>query len=82
MTTSNQKPIKKLRIGAVQADIWAQAAESGEFLTVSFSRSYKKGEEWKTGHSYQAHELEALVDVALDAKDFIRKWRRSKITAA
>ncbi|WP_447970103.1 hypothetical protein [Nitrospira sp. M1] len=71
MATSDKKtpPLHKIRIGAIQADIWQVIPEKGHsFLTVSFSHSYKRGEQWKTGHSFQAHELEALSDVAADAK--------------
>jgi len=82
MATEKQKPIHKIKVGLVQASIWEQTTEKGNFLTVTFSNSYKKGEEWKNGHSYQAHELDNLVDAAIDAKDWMRQHRSSKAKAA
>ena len=43
MATKNKKPpLHKIRIGAIQADIWEQTPEKGHsFLTVTFTRSYK-----------------------------------------
>ncbi|WP_454063550.1 hypothetical protein [Candidatus Nitrospira salsa] len=80
MATSDKKipPLQEIPIGAIQADIWQVIPEMGHsFLTVSFSRSYKHGEQWKNGHSYQAHELEALSDVAADAKAWMKQYRHS-----
>ena len=84
MANETQQPIHTIRNGAIQASIWEQTSEKGHpFLTVTFSRSYKdKTEQWKTGHSYQAHELDALIDAAIDAKDWMRQHRRSTANAA
>ena len=76
-TQTKNPPIHKIQNGRVQASIWEQTLEKGSFLTVTFKIGYKKGEEWKDGHSYQAHELEALIDTAIDAKDWMLNHRQS-----
>lgn len=83
MATKNQQPIHKIKVGLVQASIWEQSTDKGHaFLTVTFSNSYKKGEEWKNGHSYQTQEIDNLIDAATDAKDWMRQHRLSKANAA
>lgn len=83
MATENQKPIHKIKVGLVQASIWERSTDKGHsFLTVTFSNSYKKGEEWKNGHSYQTQEIDNLIDAATDAKDWMRQHRLSKGNAA
>ena len=75
MATLNKKPIHKIQIGRIQASIWEQTSEKGKFFTVSFSCSYKKDEQWKNGHSFQGHDLDALIDAAIDAKEWMRQHR-------
>jgi hypothetical protein len=75
-------PIHKIQNGRVQASIWEQTSEKGNFLSVTFKIGYQKDGEWKDGHSYQAHELETLIDTAIDAKEWMRQHRPSKAKAA
>ena len=83
MATENKKPIHKIKVRNVQASIWEQTFEKGTFLTVTFSRSYKdKSDQWQNGHSYRAHELDSLIDAAIDAKEWMRQHRPSKAKAA
>ncbi|GJL49750.1 MAG: hypothetical protein NPIRA01_09770 [Nitrospirales bacterium] len=80
---TKQKPLHQIRIGSVRASIWEQSSGNGPFLSVSFSRSYKdKSGQWQNGHSYLAHDLEALMDCALEAKEFIRRYRQSSMRVA
>lgn len=80
---TNQKPIHQLRVGSVRASIWEHLSDNGPFLTVTFSRSYKdKQDQWKDGHSYPTHDIESLLDVAIDAKDWMRRYRQSPVRAA
>lgn len=80
---TKQKPLHQIRVGNVRASIWEQSSDKGPFLTVTFSRSYKdKQDQWKNGHSYQVHEIESLLDAAIDAKDWMRRFRQSPVRAA
>ena len=83
MATTNKKPpLHKIQNGRVQASIWEHTSEKGNFLSATFKIGYKKGDEWKDGHSYQTHELDQLIDAATDAKEWMRQHRPSKATAA
>ena len=80
---TNQKPIHQIRIGNVRASIWEQYSDKGPFLTVTFSRSYKdKQDQWQNGNSYLGYDLEALMDCALEAKEWVRRHRHSHARAA
>jgi len=82
-TLEKNPPIHRIQNGRVQASIWEHTTEKGGFLSVTFKIGYKKeGEDWKDGHSYQTHELDQLVDAAIDAKDWMRQHRPSKAKAA
>ncbi len=81
--SQTQKPIHQIRVGSIRASIWEQSSDQGPFLTVTFSRSYKdKTGQWKNGHSYLPHDLETLMDCALEAKEWMRRFRQSPARAA
>jgi len=82
MATKNKPPLHTIQNGRVQASIWEQTSEKGSFLSVTFKIGYQKQGEWKDGHSYQAHELDQLIDAAIDAKEWMRQHRPSKAKAA
>jgi len=84
MTTTPQKPLKKFRIGAIQASVWEQRPEKGQsFLTVTYTRSYKNKEaEWKNGHSFSYEHLDTLVDLTSEVKEYIRAYRKTHTKAA
>lgn len=79
----HHKPIHQIRIGSVKASIWEQSSKTDSFLTVTFSQSYKnKQDQWQNGHSYQVQEIESLIDAAIDAKDWMRRYRQTQGRAA
>ncbi len=61
------KPAHKLRSGAIEVAIWAKTGEKGAFYSVTMSRSYKQGEEWKKADSFSGDDvivLSKLLDMA------------------
>jgi hypothetical protein len=65
--TTNAKPAHKIRSGAIEVAIWAKAGEKGSFYSVTMSRSYKQGEEWKQADGYTGDDalvLSKLLDMA------------------
>lgn len=73
MATTKQPPIHKIGDGtAIQAAIWQQETEQGPFLTVSVSRLYKQGEEWKRSTSFGEKHLDAVIDTLIDARDWMK----------
>lgn len=62
MTDEKDKPIHKIRVGAVSLDIWKnviKTKDGREFnkLSASIEKNYKVGDEWKTANSYDTNEL-------------------------
>jgi hypothetical protein len=71
MATNNQ-PANTLRCGNIKATIWQNASEKGPFFSTAFSRSFKdKSGAWRNGTSFGLNDLEALMDVAIEAKEWI-----------
>ena len=90
---TNKKPTHTLRCGNIKATIWQNASEKGPFFATTFSRPFKdQSGAWRNGTSFGLNDLEALVTVAHEAKEWIaahvlkrcscstrtlRKWARS-----
>ena len=68
MTTNEKnKPVHKLRDGAIEISIWQNAGEKGPWFSVTHRRSYKVGEDWKESDSYGSDDLlhlAKLLDMA------------------
>ena len=71
MATSN-KPATTLRRGIVKATIWENTSRNGPFFSTTFSRSYKeRSGKWSNSTSFGLNDLEALLTVAHEAKEWI-----------
>jgi hypothetical protein len=57
----SRKPAHKLRDGAIEVAVWRNDGEKGAFYSVTASRSYKQGEEWKQTESFGQDDLLALA---------------------
>ena len=69
---TNNKPANQLRCGNIKATIWQNVSEKGPFFLTTFSRPFKdKSGTWRNGSSFGLSDLEALVSVARDAKEWI-----------
>ena len=58
------KPVKTIRMSGIEASIWENENDGRKTHSVTFKRSYKDGEEWKTSESYWAEHLLTLAKVA------------------
>ena len=56
----SDQPAKKLRVGYVNATIW----RNDDFYNVTFTRSYKDGDDWKDGNNFGSGDLPALEKLA------------------
>ena len=65
-----KKPIHTIRIGAVKAAIWENETKTGLMLNVTFTRSYKDGEQWKNSESFGRDDLLSLAKCA----DLAHTW--------
>jgi len=66
MTTPKNAPVDHVRLGAIQAAIWANETDSGLRYSVTFERRYfdAKAEEWKSSGSYNRDDLLVLAKAA------------------
>ncbi|NKB82791.1 MAG: hypothetical protein GKS05_13100 [Nitrospirales bacterium] len=66
------KPVHTLQSGNMTAAVWENRGEKGVFFSTTFSRSFQDpAGSWHRSHSFGAHDLEALMNLALDAKQWI-----------
>jgi hypothetical protein len=72
MATSTKKPTYTLRCGNIKATIWQNVGEKGPFFATTFSRPFKDhAGQWRNGTSFGLNDLEALMNAALEAKEWI-----------
>jgi hypothetical protein len=68
----SKQPANRLRCGNIKATIWENAGEKGPFFSTTFSRPFKdQSGAWRNGTSFGLNDLEALLTVAREAKDWI-----------
>ena len=69
---TNNKPANTLRCGNIKATIWENTSEKGPFFSATFSRPFKEHTgSWRNASSFGLHDLEALMNVASEAKEWI-----------
>ncbi|MEZ6137004.1 MAG: hypothetical protein R3C53_19085 [Pirellulaceae bacterium] len=68
--SDNNKPIHRIRLGAVAASVFANSTEKGEFHRVQIERAYKDGEDWKYTKSFNRDDLLLVAKVA----DLAHSW--------
>lgn len=61
---SKAPPVARVSFGGVQASIWANHSDNGDFHTVTFTRRYQENGEWKSSNSYSATDLLVLQKVS------------------
>ncbi|MBX3335847.1 MAG: hypothetical protein KF876_17075 [Nitrospira sp.] len=69
---SSKRPATTLRCGNIKASIWQNVSEKGPFFSTTFSRPFKdQSGAWRNGTSFGLNDLEALMNVAFEAKEWI-----------
>ena len=69
---TNKKPANTLQCGNVKATIWQNVSEKGPFFSTTFSRPFKdQSGAWRNSTSFGLHDLEAVLAVAVKAKEWI-----------
>jgi hypothetical protein len=69
---SSKRPANTLRCGNIKATIWQNTSEKGPFFAATFSRPFKdQSGMWRNGTSFGLNDLEALVTVAREAKEWM-----------
>lgn len=69
-----KKPVHEIRLGKVRAAIWENGTDSDRVrYSVTFSRLYKDGEQWRDSSSFSRQELQLLGKVADLAHTFLHQ---------
>jgi hypothetical protein len=74
MTTTEkpaQKPVHKIRAGAIEVAIWQRESDKGPWFNVTMSRTYKQGEEWKQADTFGTDDLLLLAKLLDQAHSWI-----------
>lgn len=79
----HQPPVHSIRAGAVQASVWNNTSDAlqREYFTVTFSRRFRQGEEWKESKSFHRNDLPILAKIANDAHTWIQGQEKGAGTA-
>jgi len=67
------KPAHKIWHRNILVTIWKNDGKNGPFYSVTLSRSYKQGEEWKESSSYDEDDLLLLTELAKEAHAWMRQ---------
>ncbi len=68
----SKRPATTLRSGNIKATIWENVSEKRPFFTPTFFRPFKdQSGAWRNGTSFGVNDLEALMNVAFEAKEWI-----------
>ena len=65
------KPAHEIKVGGVKATIWPNDGKEGTRYTVSTSRSFKAGEEWRKTSSFHKSDLPKLIAVLTEAEQWM-----------
>jgi hypothetical protein len=66
-----QKPVKKIKLGNIQASIWENSGDNGKtWFNVVVTRTYRDGDEFKDTNSFSHSDL----PVVSKAMDFAYSW--------
>ncbi|MDH4300896.1 MAG: hypothetical protein OEW20_15815 [Nitrospira sp.] len=69
---SSKRPATTLPCGNIKATIWQNLSEKGPFYSTTFSRPFKdRSGAWRNGSSFGLNDLEALMNVAFEAKEWM-----------
>jgi hypothetical protein len=62
---ANKKPVANFRLASVEASVWSNQYDKGEFYNVTLQRRYQdRDQQWQTSHSYGPSDALALAKVA------------------
>ena len=70
------KPKKRFRCGAISASLWVDRktveGKPVEYHSISITKSYKDGDDWKHTNSFSTEDLLKVALVASETYKFIR----------
>ena len=60
---NRRRPVHEIRFGNIKAAVWENQNANGSWHSVSLSRSYKDGEEWRNVDSFGKDDLLVVAKV-------------------
>jgi hypothetical protein len=70
-TDKARKPAEKFRDGAIEVAVWRNENEKGPWFSVTSTRSYKQGEEWKQSDNFGKDDILPLCKLLDQAHSWI-----------
>ena len=70
---TNNKPVETFRRGNIEAAVWKNRGEKGDYYNVTFNRTYREGDEVRNSPSFGQHDLLRVMRVAELAEAYIFK---------
>lgn len=77
-TESKAKPVHVVKLGKIQASVWANETKHGRRFNVTACRLYQENGEWKRSDSFGRDELLSVARAFGAAYDWI--WTQPKST--
>jgi hypothetical protein len=77
--SAREKPVHVVRYGTIKGAIWRNVVDNGNasrpMYNVTFTRSYKDGEDWRDSQSFGLDDLLVLAKAANDCHTWIYEQR-------
>ena len=71
-----QRPAKEFRLGRCKVTLWLNHHEKGDWYSMTFARSYKDGDQWKTASSFGRDDLLPVSELARQAFHWIHRQQQ------
>jgi hypothetical protein len=68
---SGNRPAHSVRIGTIKAAIWENHSGDNTWYSVTLSRGYKDGDQWKNSDSFNRDDLLVVAKVADQAHTWV-----------
>jgi len=75
---SKVQPVHEIRFGTVKAAVWENKAGESIIHNVTFSKSYRDGDEWRNTDSFSRDDLLVLAKLADLAHTWIHDQRQTR----
>jgi hypothetical protein len=80
--TDKAKPAHKIRSGALTVTVWKNDGDNGPWYSVTPSRAYKQGDQWKDSDSFGQDDLLRLGKLLDQADSWIQSAEQAERKAA
>ncbi len=70
-TDKARKPAEKFRDGAIEVAVWRNDSDKGPWFSVTSSRSYEQGEDWKQSDNFGKDDILPLCKLLDQAHSWI-----------